>query len=75
MIRKFKIRDGKWLFATYGLNGAELPEALYLMRRQRDLKDINKLKSNFSQDKKLLKTVITRTQIIIDSEGKLFQGC
>tara|TARA_B100000965_G_scaffold13518_1_gene10147 strand:+ start:188 stop:727 length:540 start_codon:yes stop_codon:yes gene_type:complete len=74
-----KFEDGKWLFATYGLNGAELSEALYLMRQLNVAlnRDINKLKRViFSQDKKLLKDQLAdypRTQVIIDSEGKLFQ--
>ncbi len=74
-----KFEDGKWLFATYGLSGPELPEALYLMRQLNVAlnRDINKLKRViFSQDKKLLKDQLAdypRTQVIIDSEGKLFQ--
>ena len=74
-----KFEDGKWLFATYGLNSAELSEALYLMRQLNVAlnRDINKLKRViFSQDKKLLKDQLAdypRTQVIIDSEGKLFQ--
>ena len=74
-----KFEDGKWLFATYGLNSTELSEALYLMRQLNVAlnRDINKLKRViFSQDKKLLKDQLAdypRTQVIIDSEGKLFQ--
>ena len=61
------------------MNSAELSEALYLMRQLNVAlnRDINKLKRViFSQDKKLLKDQLAdypRTQVIIDSEGKLFQ--
>ena len=78
-IENLKFEDGKWLFATYASKDAELEEALYLMRQLNVAlnRDINKLKRViFSQDKKLLKDQLAdypRTQVIIDSEGKLFQ--
>ena len=74
-----KFEDGKWLFATYAFKGAELEDALYLMRQLNVAlnRDINKLKrAGFSQDMQILEVQLTdypRTQVIIDSEGKLFE--
>ena len=48
-----KFEDGKWIFATYASSGAELGDALYLMRQINVAlnRDINKLKRViFSQD-------------------------
>ena len=74
-----KFEDGKWLFATYASKNAELEEALYLMRQLNVAlnRDINKLKRVvFSQDGETLENKLIdypRTQVIIDSEGKLFE--
>ena len=74
-----KFEDGKWIFATYASKDAELEEALYLMRQLNVAlnRDINKLKRVvFSQDGKHLEDQLIdypRTQVIIDSEGKLFE--
>ena len=74
-----KFEDGKWLFATYASKGAELEDALYLMRQLNVAlnRDINKLKRVvFSQDREALEDKLIdypRTQVIIDSEGKLFE--
>ena len=74
-----KFEDGKWLFATYSSKNAELEEALYLMRQLNVAlnRDINKLKRVvFSQDGETLENKLIyypRTQVIIDSEGKLFE--
>ena len=74
-----KFEDGKWLFATYASKGAELENALYLMRQLNvSLNiDINKLKRVvFFQDMETLANKLIdypRTQAIIDSEGKLFE--
>ena len=74
-----KFEDGKWLFATYASKGAELENALYLMRQLNVAlnRDINKLKRVvFFQDRETLANKLTdypRTQVIIDSEGKLFE--
>ena len=74
-----KFEDGKWLFATYASKNAELEEALYLMRQLNVAlnRDINKLKRVvFSQDGEALENKLIdypRTQVIIDSEGKLFE--
>ena len=74
-----KFEDGKWLFATYASKGAELENALYLMRQLNVAlnRDINKLKRVvFFQDRETLANKLIdypRTQVIIDSEGKLFE--
>ena len=74
-----KFEDGKWLFATYASKGAELENALYLMRQLNVAlnRDINKLKRVvFFQDMETLANKLIdypRTQAIIDSEGKLFE--
>jgi hypothetical protein len=74
-----KFEDGKWLFATYASKGAELEDALYLMRQLNVAlnRDINKLKRVvFFQDRETLANKLIdypRTQVIIDSEGKLFE--
>ena len=74
-----KFEDGKWLFATYAFKGAELENALYLMRQLNVAlnRDINKLKRVvFSPDRETLANKLIdypRTQVIIDSEGKLFE--
>ena len=74
-----KFEDGKWLFATYASKNAGLEEALYLMRQLNVAlnRDINKLKRVvFSQDGETLENKLIdypRTQVIIDSEGKLFE--
>ena len=74
-----KFEDGKWLFATYASKGAELEDALYLMRQLNVAlnRDINKLKrAVFSQDIQILEDQLTdypRTQVIIDAKGKLFK--
>ena len=74
-----KFEDGKWLFATYASKDAELEEALYLMRQLNIAlnRDINKLKRVvFSQDRERLEENLIdypRTQVIFDSEGKLFE--
>tara|TARA_Y100001970_G_scaffold207475_1_gene252798 strand:- start:31942 stop:32481 length:540 start_codon:yes stop_codon:yes gene_type:complete len=74
-----KFEDGKWLFATYASKGAELEDALYLMRQLNVAlnRDINKLKrAVFSQDMQILEDQLTdypRTQVIIDAKGKLFK--
>ena len=78
-VENLKFEDGKWLFATYALENAELEEALYLMRQLNVAlnRDINKLKRVvFSQDGETLENKLIdypRTQVIIDSEGKLFE--
>ena len=75
-----KFEDGKWIFATYASSGAELGDALYLMRQINVAlnRDINKLKRViFSQDRKLLGDQLLdypRTEIIIDSKAKLFKS-
>ena len=75
-----KFEDGKWIFATYASSGAELGDALYLMRQINVAlnRDINKLKRViFSQDRKLLGDQLIdypRTEIIIDSKAKLFKS-
>ena len=75
-----KFEDGKWIFATYASSGAQLDKALYLMRQLNVAlnRDINKLKRVvFSQDTKLLRDQLInypRTQIIIDSQAKLFKS-
>ena len=74
-----KFEDGKWLFATYASKNTELEETLYLMRQLNVAlnRDINKLKRVvFSQDGETLENKLIdypRTQVIIDSEGKLFE--
>jgi hypothetical protein len=74
-----KFEDGKWLFATYASNGAELGDALYLMRQLNVAlnRDINKLKrAVFSQDIKILEDQLIdypRTQVMIDTKGKLYE--
>ena len=71
--------DGKWIFGTYALKDAGLKEALYLMRQLNVAlnRDINKLKRVvFSEETKTpLDQLVDypRTQIVIDSEGKLFK--
>jgi hypothetical protein len=78
-VENLKFEDGKWLFATYASKNAELEEALYLMRQLNVAlnRDINKLKRVvFSQDGETLENKLIdypRTQVIIDSEGKLFE--
>jgi len=70
--------DGKWMFATYASNGAELETALYLMRQLNVAlnRDIYRLKRViFSQDKDSLQLVLKdypRTEIIVDSQQKLY---
>ena len=74
-----KFEDGKWLFATYASEDAELEDALYLMRQLNVAlnRDINKLKrAVFVQDMKILEDQLIdypRTQVIIDAEGKLYE--
>ena len=74
-----KFEDGKWLFATYASKNTELEETLYLMRQLNVAlnRDINKLKRVvFSQDGETLENKLIdypRTQVIIDSERKLFE--
>ena len=74
-VENLKFEDGKWLFATYASKGAELEDALYLMRQLNVAlnRDINKLKrAVFSQDMQILEVQLTdypRTQVIIDAEG------
>ena len=74
-----KFEDGKWLFATYASKDAELEDALYLMRQLNVAlnRDINKLKrAVFSQDMQILEDQLTdypRTQVIIDTKGKLYK--
>ena len=78
-VENLKFEDGKWLFATYASKGAELEDALYLMRQLNVAlnRDINKLKRVvFSQDMQILEVQLTdypRTQVIIDAEGKLYK--
>ena len=78
-VENLKFEDGKWLFATYASKGAELEDALYLMRQLNVAlnRDINKLKrAVFSQDMQILEDQLTdypRTQVIIDTEGKLYK--
>ena len=78
-VENLKFEDGKWLFATYASKGAELEDALYLMRQLNVAlnRDINKLKrAVFSQDMLILEDQLTdypRTQVIIDTEGKLYK--
>ena len=74
-----KFEDGKWLFATYAFEDAELEDALYLMRQLNVAlnRDINKLKrAVVIQDMKILEDQLIdypRTQAIIDAEGKLYK--
>ena len=74
-----KFEDGKWLFATYASEDAELEDALYLMRQLNVAlnRDINKLKrAVVIQDMKILEDQLIdypRTQAIIDAEGKLYK--
>jgi hypothetical protein len=74
-----KFEDGKWLFATYASKGAELEDALYLMRQLNVAlnRDINKLKRVvFSLDIETLEDKLIdypRTQVIFDAERKLFE--
>lgn len=74
-----EFEDGKWIFATYASNGADLETALYLMRQLNVAlnRDIYKMKRViFSQDKDPLKDQLKdypRTEIIIDSEKKLYK--
>ena len=78
-VENLKFEDGKWLFATYASKGAELEDALYLMRQLNVAlnRDINKLKrAVVIQDMKILKDQLIdypRTQAIIDAEGKLYK--
>ena len=78
-VENLKFEDGKWLFATYASKGAELEDALYLMRQLNVAlnRDINKLKRVvFSQDMQILEVQLTdypRTQVIIDAKGKLYK--
>ena len=75
-----KFDDGKWLFATYASNDADLKKALYLMRQLNIAlnRDIYKLKRViFTQDRSPISDQLIdypRTQTIIDSEGKLFEN-
>ena len=68
-----KFEDGKWLFATYASEDAELEDALYLMRQLNVAlnRDINKLKrAVVIQDMKILEDQLIdypRTQVIIDA--------
>ena len=74
-----KFEDGKWLFATYASEDAELEDALYLMRQLNVAlnREINKLKrAVVIQDIKILEDQLIdypRTQAIIDAEGKLYK--
>ena len=74
-----KFEDGKWLFATYASEDAELEDALYLMRQLNVAlnRDINKLKrAVVIQDIKILEDQLIdypRTQAIIDAEGRLYK--
>ena len=74
-----KFEDGKWLFATYASEDAELEDALYLMRQLNVAlnRDINKLKrAVVIQDIKILEDQLIdypRTQVIIDAEGRLYK--
>ena len=74
-----KFEDGKWLFATYASEDAELEDALYLMRQLNVAlnREINKLKrAVVIQDMKILEDQLIdypRTQAIIDAEGKLYK--
>ena len=78
-VENLKFEDGKWLFATYASKGAELEDALYLMRQLNVAlnRDINKLKrAVVIQDIKILEDQLIdypRTQAIIDAEGKLYK--
>jgi len=78
-VENLKFEDGKWLFATYASKGAELEDALYLMRQLNVAlnRDINKLKrAVVIQDMKILEDQLIdypRTQAIIDAEGKLYK--
>jgi hypothetical protein len=78
-LENLKFEDGKWLFATYASEDAELEDALYLMRQLNVAlnRDINKLKrAVFVQDMKILEDQLidySRTQVIIDAEGKLYE--
>ena len=78
-VENLKFEDGKWLFATYASKGAELEDALYLMRQLNVAlnRDINKLKrAVFSQDMQILEDQLTdypRTLVIIDTKGKLYK--
>ena len=78
-LENLKFEDGKWLFATYASEDAELEDALYLMRQLNVAlnRDINKLKrAVFVQDMKILEDQLIdypRTQVIIDAEGKLYE--
>ena len=71
--------DGKWIFATYASNGAELETALYLMRQLNVAlnRDIYKLKRViFSQNKDSLELALKdypRTEIIVDAQQKLYK--
>ena len=78
-VENLKFEDGKWLFATYASEDAELEDALYLMRQLNVAlnRDINKLKrAVVIQDMKILEDQLIdypRTQVIIDAEGKLYE--
>ncbi len=78
-LENLKFEDGKWLFATYASEDAELEDALYLMRQLNVAlnRDINKLKrAVLIQDMKILEDQLIdypRTQVIIDAEGKLYE--
>ena len=78
-VENLKFEDGKWLFATYASEDAELEDALYLMRQLNVAlnRDINKLKrAVVIQDMKILEDQLIdypRTQAIIDAEGKLYK--
>ena len=74
-----KFEDGKWLFGTYASEGADLEQALYLMKQLNVAlnRDIYKLKRIiFTQDGALVKDQLInypRTEVIIDSQNKLFE--
>lgn len=74
-----KFDDGKWIFATYASNNADLDQALYLMRQLNVAlnRDIFKLKRViFTQNKNSVLDYLKdypRTDILIDSESKLFE--
>ena len=74
-----KFDDGKWIFATYALKDTNLDQALYLMRQLNNAlnRDIYKLKRViFTQNKNPVLDYLKdypRTDILIDSERKLFE--
>ena len=76
---RLEFEDGKWIFATYASNESELETALYLMRQlnvalNRDIYEMKRV--IFSPDKDSLKGRLKdypRTEIIVDSEKKLYK--